>query len=159
VIGTGGLGHLAVQVLRALTPARVVAVDTRELGRESAVSAGAHEVRDSAAGLRGAALVLDVVGSQETVDAALSAVAPGGDVVVVGSSGGQVLLAKGRGLPQGIRVSLPYWGARSQLESVVRLAAAGQLHVQVERHALADAAEVLERLRGGLVRGRAVLIP
>ena len=49
VIGVGGLGHMAVQILRELTPARVIAVDTsaeklrlaREVGAEEAVEPGA----------------------------------------------------------------------------------------------------------------------
>src|SRR5439155_1691735 len=56
VIGAGGLGHIAVQLLRALTPARVVAVDLRESARELALAAGAHAAIDGngldAAGVR-----------------------------------------------------------------------------------------------------------
>ena len=64
VIGIGGLGHMAVQLLRAFSNVRVVAVDVREGARRLALEAGAHaavagadELREEAGG-RGAALVL-----------------------------------------------------------------------------------------------------
>src|SRR4249919_3843949 len=44
VIGVGGLGHLAVQILRAVSPATVVAVDPRPEARVLATSLGAHHV-------------------------------------------------------------------------------------------------------------------
>ena len=42
VMGVGGLGHLAVQILRSLSPVRIVAVDTRPEARELAMACGAH---------------------------------------------------------------------------------------------------------------------
>jgi propanol-preferring alcohol dehydrogenase len=42
VIGIGGLGHMAVQLLRALSNARVMALDVRESARRLALEAGAH---------------------------------------------------------------------------------------------------------------------
>ena len=72
VIGVGGLGHMAVQILRALTPAQVIAVDSsaeklalaREIGADETVEPGdeaAARIRELTAG-RGAELVLDDVG-------------------------------------------------------------------------------------------------
>ena len=46
VIGVGGLGHVAVQLLRALSPVRVVATDVKPEALEVARQAGAHEVLD-----------------------------------------------------------------------------------------------------------------
>lgn len=53
VIGTGGLGHVAIQVLRVLTPARVIALDVDEQKLDLARTVGAHEALlsdESAAG-------------------------------------------------------------------------------------------------------------
>ncbi|MCW2500342.1 MAG: alcohol dehydrogenase GroES-like protein [Frankiales bacterium] len=168
VVGVGGLGHLAVQVLRALTDAQVIAVDSRVAGRELATASGAHaalepdgwaeQVQERMAGA-GAELVLDVVGSQSTLDSALRVVATGGQLTVVGSGDGALALTKGQQLVQGLRVALPFWGSRRQLERVVELAVAGVLHVDHEFHPLSDGPAVLERLRRGEVSGRAVLVP
>jgi alcohol dehydrogenase, propanol-preferring len=100
VIGVGGLGHVAVQLLRALTACRVIAVDRRPLALEAAAAAGAattlladglapDEVRRAAGG-RGAGLVLDFVGVDATLALAAGAVAPGGHVSIVGVGGGSL---------------------------------------------------------------------
>lgn len=168
VVGVGGLGHLAVQVLRARTAARVVAVDARAIGRELALTCGAQvalepeswadRVRDLTEGV-GAEFVVDVVGSASTLADAVAAVATGGQLSVVGSGGGALRLQKGGGLPQGLRVALPFWGSREQLARVVDLGVAGALQVDHQAFPLSDGPAVLERLRRGEVRGRAVLVP
>jgi alcohol dehydrogenase, propanol-preferring len=72
VIGAGGLGHLAVQLLKAVCGSRVVVVDPRDEARDLATRSGADHVfasadeladsiRDVAQG-RGADVVLDFVG-------------------------------------------------------------------------------------------------
>src|SRR4051812_40821759 len=77
VIGVGGLGHMAVQILRALSPARVIAtdIDVSKLGLAAAVGADhtvasspdtAAQIRELTAG-NGAILVLDCVGSDATL--------------------------------------------------------------------------------------------
>ena len=47
MIGVGGLGHLAVQILRATTTAHVVAVDPRPEARALATDLGAHSAGGS----------------------------------------------------------------------------------------------------------------
>ena len=77
VIGVGGLGHLAIQILRALAPTTVIAVDTNEKALRVAESVGAHhavpagetavaEIRSRTGGV-GADLVLDLVGLDDTM--------------------------------------------------------------------------------------------
>jgi alcohol dehydrogenase, propanol-preferring len=169
VIGAGGLGHLAVQLLRALTPARVLVVDrrpdalalARRCGAHHAIAArpGADRELRTLAGGRGADAVLDFVGAQSTVDLAAAMVRSGGDLVIVGSAGGRLAVTKPSALPAGVAVHLPYWGTRGELAEVVDLARRGVVRVEVERHGLDRATEVFERLRAGRVRGRAVLTP
>jgi alcohol dehydrogenase, propanol-preferring len=166
VIGVGGLGHLAVRILRAVTPARVFAVDVREAALELASDAALAVLArpDTARTLRaangnvGVDAVLDFVGSATSLELATDCLRAGGDLVVVGSGGGQLVVGKGR-LPAGVRVSLPFWGTRPELREVIALAAAGRLPVAVEEFPLSAAAEVLARLHAGEVRGRAVLVP
>lgn len=169
VIGTGGLGHLAVQILRAVTGARVFAVDVRESALELAEASGAartmlarpdtHRALRAANGGVGLDAVLDFVGGESSLTMAAASVRAGGDLVVVGSAGGRLTVGKGGRLPAGVRVSLPFWGTRPELTEVVALAREGRLRVAVEELPLSAAASVLARLRAGEVRGRAVLVP
>ncbi|WP_105969298.1 NAD(P)-dependent alcohol dehydrogenase [Streptomyces geranii] len=169
VLGVGGLGHLAVQILRATTTAQVLAVDVREEALALAERCGAHfgtlPRPDSAAVLRdrtggvGAVAVLDFVGSRSTLELATGVLRAGGELAVVGSGGGELSVRKPGVLPPGTRISLPFWGTLPELERVVALAREGTLKVEVERFALSRAPEAIEGLRSGGVRGRAVLVP
>lgn len=169
VIGIGGLGHLAVQLLRATTTARVLAVDVREEALALAEECGAHFATllrpDTAAILRnrtggaGAAAVLDFVGGPSSLELAVEVLRPGGELAVVGSGGGELTVRKPGALPPGTRISLPFWGTLPELRTVVSLAREGVLRVGVERFPLSEAPRALARLRSGDVRGRAVLVP
>jgi alcohol dehydrogenase, propanol-preferring len=168
VIGVGGLGHVAVQILRALTSCRIVAFDRREQALEIAARDGAdvmlaadgltaREAR-RAAGARGAALVIDCVGVEQTLDLAAGIVAPGGHVTILGVGGGTFPMRFGA-VPFETSVVMSNWGTRAELADVVALARAGAVHVDVERVALADAPAAYERLEAGAVRGRLVAVP
>jgi alcohol dehydrogenase, propanol-preferring len=168
VIGVGGLGHVAVQILRALTSCRIVAVDRREQALEIAARDGAdvmlaadgRTTREAprAAGARGAALVIDCVGVEQTLDLAAGIVAPGGHVTILGVGGGTFPMRFGA-VPFETSVVMSNWGTRAELADVVALARAGAVHVDVERVALADAPAAYERLEAGAVRGRLVAVP
>ncbi|MFI5675560.1 NAD(P)-dependent alcohol dehydrogenase [Streptomyces cellulosae] len=169
VIGVGGLGHLAVQILRATTAARVLAVDVREdalaLADRSGAEFGtlvradtAHVLRERSGGA-GVDAVLDFVGTTQTLELAAGVLRPGGELAVVGSGGGHLTVSKPGVLPPGFRLSLPFWGTRPELAEVVALARSGAIHVETERFPLSAATEAIDRLRGGRVRGRAVLVP
>ncbi|MFC8664686.1 NAD(P)-dependent alcohol dehydrogenase [Streptomyces sp. NPDC057199] len=169
VIGVGGLGHLAVQILRATTSAQVLAVDVREEALALADACGAHfgtllrpdtaEVLRRRAGGVGVDAVLDFVGSHSSLELAVGALRAGGDLAVVGSGGGELTVRKPGALPPGVRISLPFWGTRPELEEVVALARKGVVRVETEEFALSRAPEAIDRLRSGLTRGRTVLLP
>jgi len=172
VIGIGGLGHMAVQILTATTGARVIAVDVadsklehaKSLGAELAVKAGpdaAEAILDATDG-RGAEVVFDVVGAEPTLRLAADTIAPFGQIVVVGLAGATLpFVADGPpgGLPWGAGVVKPYGGTRADLHDVIALAQRGVIRVTTERHPLANATEVLKKLEDGKVAGRAVLVP
>lgn len=165
VIGVGGLGHLAVQILQATTSARVVAVDPRAEARDSALDHGADQAHASLGDAvaehsrEGFDLVLDFVGSPETAETALTVLAPGGTLVLVGSGGAEAAVGKSRGLSRGWSVNAPFWGPRADLERVIDLAAAGRLGAETEPWDLERAPEAYDRLRQGRIRGRAVVHP
>ena len=159
VVGVGGLGHLAIQALRALSKASVVAVDPREEARSLALRHGADSAVPSSDEVEvGVDLILDFVGSDDTLVAAAGRLAPGGRLVVVGSAGGSLTASKASGLPRGWQVSAPFWGTRSDLADVVALAARGALVAEVETGSLDGAPELYGRLRRGEVHGRAVIV-
>jgi propanol-preferring alcohol dehydrogenase len=169
VIGVGGLGHLAVQILRATTSARVVATDPRPEACALAESLGAHHtamaVDDamarlaSSTGLTGADVVLDFVGSDETMRLGAGALVPGGRLVVVGGARGTMAVGKGLDLPLGWQVSAPFWGSREDLVSVVELAEKGLLDPVIEEVPFRAVPDAYARLRDGRVTGRLVVVP
>jgi len=172
VVGVGGLGHLAIQVLRSLSASTVVvAVDPRGSARELARRHGADvvvaDLALTAAALVGGGfdaeggvdLVLDFVGSAATLSHAASLLAPGGRLVVVGSAGGEVVASKTGDLPRDWQLFAPFWGTRADLEAVVAMAARGALVAESETGDLPDAPELYRRLRRGEIRGRAVVVP
>jgi len=168
VIGVGGLGHLAVQILRATTAARVAASDPRPEACALAERLGAHHtalsVGEAMAGLAtstwsGADVVLDFVGSDETMRAGVAALAPGGRLVVVGGARGSMAVGKGLDLPLGWQVSAPFWGSRKDLVAVVELAEKGLLDPVVEEVPFGDVPQAYARLHDGGVTGRLVVVP
>jgi propanol-preferring alcohol dehydrogenase len=169
VIGVGGLGHLAVQMLRALTPARVIALDLNEEKLKLAGDVGAHEtlpsdsgaptrVRDLTGGV-GAEAVFDFVGAEATLSIAAASVAVAGDVTVVGIGGGTLAVGFGGGLPFEVSATAPYWGSRTELLDVLDLARQGLVTPHVETFSLEEAPTAYERLHAGEVNGRAVVLP
>ncbi|UGQ12949.1 NAD(P)-dependent alcohol dehydrogenase [Yinghuangia sp. ASG 101] len=168
VIGTGGLGHVAVQLLRALTPARVIALDVSPEKLALAARVGAHEtvtsdadaakrVREITGGL-GAEAVFDFVGAPATTATAGACAAVEADVTIVGLAGGTLPVGIGA-LPYDVVVTAPYWGSRGELLEVLDLARAGAVEVHVETYPLDEAHRAYERLHAGKVTGRAVILP
>ncbi len=168
VIGAGGLGHVAIQLLRALSSARVIALDVSEDKLELARTVGAHEtaISDATAadrvreltGGRGATAVFDFVGAAPTTATAAGCVAMEGDITIIGIGGGAVPVGFGV-LPFEVNVTAPYWGSRGELHEVLDLARAGSIKVHVETFAMQDAPLAYDRLHSGKINGRAVILP
>jgi len=169
VIGAGGLGQMAIQILRTLSAATtVIAVDSApekraialELGADDAVASGedaVRRVRDVTRG-QGAQLVLDFVGIDATLALAAQMARALGHLTIVGIGGGK--LPVGFGSPaHECAVSAPYWGSLPELMEVVELARSGRLRMRVEHYRLEQAAEVYRRLHEGRIAGRAVVVP
>ncbi|HEX5945640.1 MAG TPA: alcohol dehydrogenase catalytic domain-containing protein [Acidimicrobiales bacterium] len=169
VVGAGGLGAFAVQLLRALTPARVVAVDTNPDRRALALDLGAHEViedvgalgagRDAARGLGAVEVVLDFVGIDATIAGGLAAVRPYGAYGLVGSAGGTLRRPWFGTLPRDADVFTFQGSSLADVHAVVALAEAGLVRSDVDVFPLSRVGEAYAALDSGTVRGRAVVTP
>ncbi|MGW9194007.1 NAD(P)-dependent alcohol dehydrogenase [Micromonospora chersina] len=175
VIGIGGLGHMAVQILVATTAVRIIAVDTSVAALDLASRLGAHDVvqagPDSVDRIRalvgpppdGADVVLDFVGADPTLTTARQVVATGGQVLLVGLAGGTLpvrpVADEPPTVPLETAVEVPFWGTRAELQEVIALARSGQLQADVQTFPLAEAPEAYEMLRRGEIHGRAVIVP
>ncbi len=168
VIGTGGLGHVGIQILRALSGAKVIALDVNDEKLELAREVGAHEVlisNDKAAGSikemtngLGADAVFDFVGAQPTVELAGASVGTEGDLTIVGIGGGALPVGFGS-MAYEAAVRAPYWGSRSEFLEVLELARSGAINVEIETYSLDEGPQAYERLHDGKIRGRAVVVP
>jgi NAD+-dependent secondary alcohol dehydrogenase Adh1 len=168
VIGIGGVGHIAVQLARELGSGSVIAVDTeserldlaRELGADETVPGGAGAaagVRDLTDG-RGADVVFDFVGTDDTHAASMEMLARAGTYSVVGYGGNLPLTSMGLVVEEKTVVA-NLVGSWTDLYELIQLHAAGRVKLKVEMHPLDAINEVLENLRNGGVLGRAVLVP
>jgi propanol-preferring alcohol dehydrogenase len=168
VIGVGGLGHLAIQIIATMCPARIVAVDTRsdalrqarDLGAVDGVPAGpaaAQEVMDLTKG-RGADVVLDLVGTDDSLALAMATVRKLGHVVVVGAGGGSASFSF-FSQATGASLTVSDWGSLPELREVIALAAAGRVHIDVTEFGLGDVAGVYDSIAAGTFHGRAVIVP
>lgn len=168
VIGTGGLGHVGIQILRALSGAQIIALDVTDEKLELAKHVGAHHtvisdehaadaIREITGGL-GVQAVFDFVGARPTMATAVAVAAPDADVTIVGIGGGTVEVGFGT-VAFDVAVRIPYWGSRSELIEVLDLARAGQVEVATQRYLLDDGPKAYEALAAGTVRGRAVIVP
>lgn len=168
VIGIGGLGQMGVQLLKATTGARVIAVDTddrklesaRKLGADIALrsdASAADAIREATNGV-GADAIFDMVGADATLALGAKALRGEGRLVIIGLAQG-TLPVSFFALPYGAEVATSYWGTVTELMELVALARAGKIKVDVEAFPLERAPEVYAKLQRGEIRGRAVITP
>lgn len=168
VIGVGGLGHMAVQILRATTAASIVAVDMRPEALELAKRHGAGlgllsddstvETIREATGGRGADVVIDCVGSDATLAMGAAAARQMGDLTIVGIGGGTLAVSFFT-VPYEVAIRTTYWGSRPELVEVLSMAAHGLIRSDVTTFPLERANEAYEELAAGNIEGRAVVVP
>ena len=162
VLGVGGLGHLAVQILRSISAARVVAVDTRAEARDLAMSCGAHHACSpgelAAAAGSEAAAVIDFVGSDESARQGLASLSFGGAYFAVGV-GGSLTAPILQLVANETRIEGVYVGTYPELVELTQLALRGDVRPAVVPYRLSEADKALTDLAEGSIVGRAVLIP
>jgi NAD+-dependent secondary alcohol dehydrogenase Adh1 len=168
VIGVGGVGHIALQLVGVLGAARVVGIDTDArrrklaaelgadavLGDEENVADAVRELTDGA----GADVVLDFVGTDGTHASAMQMLGRRGLYSIVGYGGmvshPSVGFVVGETVVAGNLV-----GSWIDLWELLQLHGRGDVTLRSETHPLEEVNDVLDRLRAGEVTGRAVLVP
>jgi len=168
VIGAGGLGHIGVQCLAALSATRIIVVDrhpdalklAEDLGAAHTVVAdGGHvdAVKDLTGG-NGAHVVLDFVAEQGAEMDAWNMTAPGGSDFVIGY-GGTVTIPTLDIISTERNIIGNIVGTYNELAELMALAQAGQVTLHTKAYPLDAAPDALADLDAGRVRGRAILVP
>jgi NAD+-dependent secondary alcohol dehydrogenase Adh1 len=168
VIGAGGLGHIGIQCLRALTATKILVVDRNaealklagELGADHTVLAdGTHvdAVKDLTGGA-GADVVLDFVAEEGAENEGFAMTRPAGSHFVIGYGGTLVVptldvISTERNIIGNIV------GTYNDLVELMVLAEAGKVTLHTKTYPLDAANDALHDLDNGQVRGRAILVP
>ena len=170
VMGCGGVGQAALELLRMQGAERVVALDPSAEKRAAVEARGFAAALDPTAPDIGEALaretggrlaaVLDFVGSEATSSLALASLAKGGRYVVVGLYGGRL----SHPLPfvpvRVLSILGSYVGSLGDLrELLALLRREGAPHLDVETRPMAEAGRAVADLEAGRVAGRLVLTP
>ncbi|HVM26654.1 MAG TPA: NAD(P)-dependent alcohol dehydrogenase [Mycobacteriales bacterium] len=167
VQGAGGLGHIGIQCLEALTAARVVVVDknpdalalAEELGAHATVVAdGTHveQVLEVTGG--GAQVVFDFVAEQGAEQDAWAMTRPAGSMFVIGY-GGTLQMPTLDFVAGEKNIVGNIVGTYTDLVELMVLAQSGRVTLHTQRYPLDEALTALSDLEAGRVRGRAILIP
>jgi len=170
VIGAGGLGLMAIEVLKALGGKGAIVVDIDPIKRDAALAAGALQAIDARAPDAvqqiqqatggGARAVLDLVGATPTVTLAMASAARGGHIVICGLMGGDLTLALPVIPMRPLTLQGSYVGTLQELQELVALVKRTKMApIPVTRRPLAEANAALQDLHHGRIVGRTVLVP
>ncbi|AQA02963.1 alcohol dehydrogenase [Mycobacterium sp. MS1601] len=168
VIGAGGLGHIGIQVLKAISGATVVVVDRNPAAVALAVDIGAdhgivadgtqlEHIRDLTGG-HGAEAVLDFVGEGGATAEGVAMLRRAGNYYVVGY-GENINVPTIDIISTEINFIGNLVGSYNDLQDLMALAAQGKVTLHTSKYALDDFQNALDDLDAGQVRGRAILIP
>ncbi|EPG74858.1 alcohol dehydrogenase, catalytic domain, GroES-like family [Leptospira fainei serovar Hurstbridge str. BUT 6] len=170
IIGAGGLGFFAAQIVRCLTTANIVFLDVdsdrlKKIGEFDSSfqtmlsNVGETEIRKSI-GVSGAKSVVDFVNNSETAALAFSLLSKNGRQICVGLFGGEVSLPTPVIALKNLKIQGSYTGSPSELKELLKLVSNNRLlPVPVHLVPLNDANSILDSMAQGKGLGRTVLIP
>lgn len=170
MFGAGGLGLMALNLLRILGAPGAVVLEPDAVKRDAAIAAGAvaaidPRAADAAQQVRAALgqpvrFVLDLVGSGDSATLGFELLDRAGKMVVVGLFGGSMELSVPLLPMRAATLQGSYIGSPAELRELVALVRErGGLAMPIDRRSLADADTALQDLRAGRVVGRVVLVP
>ncbi|GHC69373.1 NAD-dependent alcohol dehydrogenase [Pseudorhodoferax aquiterrae] len=170
VFGAGGLGLMAVGLLKALGNPGAIVIEPDAAKRAAALKAGAAHAIDSAApdaaeqakAAAGGAVwaALDCVGTEQTVGTGIAMLTKGGQFVQVGLFGGKVEISTPSMPMRAVSYEGSYVGNLGQLRALIDLAKAGKLvPLPIDARPLDQAEAALQDLEAGKVVGRVMLKP
>jgi NAD+-dependent secondary alcohol dehydrogenase Adh1 len=168
VIGAGGLGHIGVQALKAMTAAEIIVVDrspealklAESLGADHTVVADGNEVQavhDLTGGM-GAEVVLDFVGEGGAVEQGLAMTRRAGSYFIIGY-GGSVNIPTIDLISTERNIIGNLVGTYADLVELMVLAGRGQVKLHTATYPLDAFNDALADLDQGRLRGRGILIP
>lgn len=170
IIGAGGLGLMAIEVLKALGAKGAIVADIDPLKLDAAASAGAlmtvdsrdpdaaHKIMSYTDG--GAGAVLDLVGATSTVTLAIQCARRGGHIVVCGLMGGDVTISLPTLPMRPLCIEGSYVGTLNELRELVTLVRrSGMKSIPVTRRPMTEINQAMDDLHQGKVVGRTVLAP
>ncbi|XVU20953.1 NAD(P)-dependent alcohol dehydrogenase [Actinoplanes sp. CA-054009] len=159
VIGAGGLGHIGIQCLVAMTAARIVVVDPNPRARELASQLGAHEVVENGEDLTDSAhIVLDFVGEQGAEREGLAITRRAGSYFVIGY-GGKIDIPTIDLISTERNIIGNLVGSYTDLDELMTLAAQGQVTLHTRQYPLGAVNEAMDDLEAGRLQGRGILVP
>ena len=168
VIGAGGLGHIGIQCLAALTATRIVVVDrnpealklAEQIGAQETVVADGGQVAavQELTGGRGAEVVLDFVAEQGAEADGFAMTARAGSYFVIGY-GGTVHIPTLDIISTERNIVGNIVGTYNELAELMVLAQARRVTLHTRTYPLDAAVDAVQDLDAGRVRGRAILVP
>ena len=168
VNGAGGLGHIGIQSLKALTAATVIVVDRNAealelastLGADFTVLADGKQVEGvlDLTGGNGAEVVLDFVAEQGAQQDAFAMTRRAGSHFVIGY-GSNIEIPTIDIISTERNIIGNLVGTYNDLAELMVLAQAGKVTLHTKKYPLDAALDALADLDAGRVRGRAILTP
>ncbi|MGQ7296344.1 NAD(P)-dependent alcohol dehydrogenase [Quadrisphaera sp. KR29] len=169
VVGAGGLGHIGIQTLAAITSAQITVVDRNPAALELATSIGAHHtvlgtsdaevekaVLDATDG--GAHVLFDFVGEHGAELLAPRLLRNRGQHYVIGY-GGEVRVPTIDAVIREISVVGNLVGTYQDLVELMALTAQGRVTLHTKTYPLGAALDAIHDLEAGNIRGRGILVP
>jgi alcohol dehydrogenase, propanol-preferring len=171
IVGAGGLGLMAIQLAKAVTGARIIAMDLDDKKLEFAKKEGADTTVNSKnedpikaimelTDKMGADAVIDFVNASKTVESDMQFLRRRARVVLVGLFGGELKLSLVSMPTRAYKLIGSYTGTISDLIELVSLARRGVIKPVVSnRFKLDQATDALTMLKDGKILGRGVINP
>ncbi|HTX07312.1 MAG TPA: NAD(P)-dependent alcohol dehydrogenase [Solirubrobacteraceae bacterium] len=169
VIGAGGLGHIGIQCLKAMTPATIIVVDPSEKALALAGEMGADQtvkvdgskhvetVKEMTDGF-GAEAIIDFVGERGAIEDGIAMVRDGGFYYVIGY-GENIDIPTIDVISREISFIGNLVGTYTDLEELMTLTAQGQVTLHTSTYPLDAINDAMADLDGGRLQGRGILIP